>query len=343
LIKLPNFVWKRLFRGLPVSARRQCPTTYKYGYNNRGRLNQLTTNGTVTATYAYDGLDRMSVRTTQNMTPAGTTHYIYDRAGRLLAEATAAGVTQREYVWIDDTPLALYAGLDTSSPQQWYVHPDHLNRPSRMTDANQKVVWDAYYWPYGQVRAITGTATNNLRFPGQYFLAESGLHYNWHRHYDPTIGRYTQADPIADVLATQPTNLDGTSLIAPGGISGGSQLALNFASAGDYNRQIGLELPGFVDGPSVYAYARSAPSLDVDPTGEALPSWQTISRLSKVCALIWHTITGSGPTYEMPPEPPPIVEPASPSSGPKAPPPEPPKLPPPEPPKLPTIRILPPP
>ncbi|MCD0419633.1 DUF6531 domain-containing protein [Rubrivivax sp. JA1024] len=195
-------------------------TSYTYRYNNRGRLDRLMVGTTVKADYAYDGLERMAVRTTQNMTPSATTHYVYDRAGRLLAEASGTGTTQREYVWIDDLPLALFADLDTGTPKQWFAHPDHLNRPTKMTDASQAVVWDAYYWPYGEIRAITGSASNNLRFPGQYYLVESGLHYNWHRHYDPTLGRYTQPDPL-----------------------------------------------GFVDGASIYAYAKSSPTIETDPTG----------------------------------------------------------------------------
>lgn len=65
------------------------------------------------------------------------------------------------------------------------MHADHLNRPLKMTDGTEAVVWDAVYGPFGEVVSITGAAANNLRFPGQYFLIGSGLHSNWYRHYEP--------------------------------------------------------------------------------------------------------------------------------------------------------------
>ena len=48
--------------------------------------------------------------------------------------------------------------------------------------------------------SFTSSTVCNLRFPGQYFDAETGLHYNFHRYYDPALGRYITEDPIRDGL-----------------------------------------------------------------------------------------------------------------------------------------------
>jgi RHS repeat-associated protein len=233
-------------------------TTYIYRYNNRGRLDRVTVGASTVADYAYDGLERMSVRTTQNMTPAGTTHYMYDRSGRVITEATGSGTIQREYVWVDDMPLALFADM----------HPDHLNRPVKMTDTGKAVVWDAWYWPFGDARYVTGTATNNLRFPGQYYLAESGLHYNWHRHYDPTVGRYMEPDPIADVRAMQTTA--GADHVLQGAPTVATQIDLaNSLPEYSESLRVGSELSEFMNGPNIYAYAKLAPIMNEDRKGLA--------------------------------------------------------------------------
>jgi RHS repeat-associated protein len=85
---------------------------------------------------------------------------------------------------------------ESASPVTYYVHTDHLARPIRMTNSAKAEVWTATWTPWGTAHELSGTAIQNLRFPGQYFLMESGLHYNWHRLYDPTLGRYTQPDPL---------------------------------------------------------------------------------------------------------------------------------------------------
>ena len=64
-----------------------------------------------------------------------------------------------------------------------------------MTDSTGAVVWAADYKPFGEATVTVSTITNNLRFPGQYFDAETGTLYNYFRDYDPATGRYKQADP----------------------------------------------------------------------------------------------------------------------------------------------------
>jgi RHS repeat-associated protein len=76
------------------------------------------------------------------------------------------------------------------------IHNDHLGTPQKMTDSTGTVVWAADYKPFGEATIAVSTITNNLRFPGQYFDAETGLHYNYLRDYNPTVGRYIEPDLI---------------------------------------------------------------------------------------------------------------------------------------------------
>ncbi len=99
-----------------------------------------------------------------------------------------------EGVTVADAVRFVSAGV--SAPGITYVHTDHLGSPQKMTDATKAIIWDAVYTPFGQVHSITGTATNNQRFPGQYADQETGYNYNYFRDYDPTTGRYVQSDPI---------------------------------------------------------------------------------------------------------------------------------------------------
>ena len=81
----------------------------------------------------------------------------------------------------------------------YFYHLNHLGTPRTMTDENGNVVWKADYKPFGEAE-VAGDAKNRFRFPGQYWAGETGLHYNWHRYYDPGMGRYLTGDP---------TGLDG--------------------------------------------------------------------------------------------------------------------------------------
>ena len=78
----------------------------------------------------------------------------------------------------------------------YYYLNDHLGTPRKLMNQNGYVYWSADYTPFGEAHITKSNIPNNFRFWGQYYDQETGLHYNYHRYYDPKIGRYLQADPI---------------------------------------------------------------------------------------------------------------------------------------------------
>ena len=78
-----------------------------------------------------------------------------------------------------------------------FLHADHLGRPLLGTDEGGQIVRDGgVTTPFGVSVSTASALTQPLLFPGQYNDGETGFAYDWHRTYDPTLGRYLQSDPI---------------------------------------------------------------------------------------------------------------------------------------------------
>ena len=166
--------------------------TRTFEYNAQNRMTKVESSGTTLVEYAYNALGQRVQKDLQ-------THqieYVYDLNGRLIGEYDN-GVMIREYVYLDGVPVVQFAGSVKT-----YLHPDHLGTPRLGTNQSKSRVWTWAGEAFGSGLAdedpnSTGTDTAvNLRFPGQYFDGESGLHYNYFRNYDAGIGRYTARDPL---------------------------------------------------------------------------------------------------------------------------------------------------
>jgi RHS repeat-associated protein len=194
---------------------------YTFTYNNRGRMKSTSGKST---NYLYNALGQMI----EKSGTLGTTIFMQDEAGHLIGEYTSTGGLIEETIWLGDIPVATLRP-NGSSVNIFYVHTDHLNSPrkvSRPSDNKLEWRWDAD--PFGttaanQNPAGLGTFVYGLRFPGQYYMAETGLNQNWNRDYDPLIGKYIESDPLglkAGLNTYGYVNARPTLLIDPLGLDG---------------------------------------------------------------------------------------------------------------------------
>ncbi len=159
-----------------------------FSYDGLGRLIQVADNNSQTTQYLFNGFGQRVAKDSRV--------FVYDEIGHLIGEYGGDGSVVQETVWLDDLPVAVLTKVGN-----YYINPDQIGSPSTITNSNGVVVWRWDHDPYGRILPNQnpnnlGTFTYNPRFPGQYYDQESGLHYNWHRFYDPTTGRYIAADPI---------------------------------------------------------------------------------------------------------------------------------------------------
>ena len=152
----------------------------------------------IESTYYYDPFGRRLWKEVGGV----RTYFVYADEG-LAAEVDAAGSVVKSYgykpdsTWTTDTLFMKVGG------QYYFYQNEHLGTPQKLTAVNGAVVWSAKYSSFGKAEVDTSsTITNNLRFGGQYEDAETGFHYNYHRYYNPEIGRYISVDPIGSDSGT---------------------------------------------------------------------------------------------------------------------------------------------
>jgi len=144
--------------------------------------------------------------------------YVYGQYGELLGEYDASGNRIREYIYryitvassdirsitlIDNEQVgfifSLAAVIDNNS-SIYYIHTDQLESPRLATSHDQTILWRWVSDSFGVNNIDEDVDVSFLhiphRFSGQYFDQETGLHYNWHRYYDPVLGRYITSDPL---------------------------------------------------------------------------------------------------------------------------------------------------
>jgi RHS repeat-associated protein len=158
----------------------------QYIYNQNQRLIQVN-DGATTANYTYNG----SGQRIKKIVNGATTIFHYSINGQIIAESDNVGTINVEYVYLNGKPLAK---IDSSGVN--YIHIDHIGTPIIMTDATGAKIWAIETKPFGDGASITGSATLNFRFTGQYSDQETGNNQNGFRDYASQLDRYIESDPL---------------------------------------------------------------------------------------------------------------------------------------------------
>jgi len=193
----------------------------EYRYDCQHRLIGVTTPDGRRSSYRYDAFGRRIAKTVD-----GKTTEFFWQGDHLVAESSREHYRSYLYEPGSFRPLAMLDGKGPRKACPFYYQLDHLGTPQELTDFGGEIVWSAKYNAYGKVTHLAFGGGEQLeqplRFQGQYFDAESGLHYNRHRYYDPEIGRYLTPDPVklAGGLNQYQYTPNPTGWVDPLGLSG---------------------------------------------------------------------------------------------------------------------------
>lgn len=193
---------------------RQCtrlsrkPDTWRYQWDAQDRLTAVTTPDGTLWRYTYDAIGRRSTKrrmAADGVTVAEEVAFVWD--GMTLCEQTTTGPEQPYGVtltWDHDglQPLAQTERLTAADGREidsrfFAIVTDLIGTPQELVDEAGEIAWCTRSTVWGTTTwNVKAQAYTPLRFPGQYFDPESGMHYNCFRYYDPQTARYLSIDPL---------------------------------------------------------------------------------------------------------------------------------------------------
>ncbi|MYW96679.1 hypothetical protein G3I59_40245 [Amycolatopsis rubida] len=181
--------------------------TWTYTWGPLNRLVAVEVPDATTWRYTYDPLGRRIRKehfASDGTTPLERVDFAWD--GETLAEATRSGPGAAETAVWDYEPgtfVPLLQRRRSGSADQkrideqfFAIVAEPSGTPTELLDDRGEIAWQARSSLFGVVLAESGGSGTPLRFQGQYFDEETGLHYNFHRYYDPVLARYLSPDPL---------------------------------------------------------------------------------------------------------------------------------------------------
>ncbi|SET48147.1 RHS repeat-associated core domain-containing protein [Pseudomonas graminis] len=173
--------------------------TFSYDCENRLVRAETMVNSQVhsVGTYRYDSLGRRVGKTSEIDGQTEHKHFLWQGL-QMLREETPWQSSLYIYEPGSYAPLARVDQSEGEAERTlYYFHTDQIGTPLEMTDVDGQIVWQATYKAWGEVESLAvSEVVRNLRFQGQYFDDETGMHYNTFRYYDPEVGRFITQDPI---------------------------------------------------------------------------------------------------------------------------------------------------
>ncbi|MDT3395061.1 RHS repeat-associated core domain-containing protein [Streptomyces sp. B1866] len=193
------------------------PDTWRYEWDAEDRLTAVTTPDGTRWHYRYDPLGRRTAK--QRLDAEGRvveeTRFTWDGTSLCEQTTTSPDLPHPVALTWDHQGLRPLAQTERLLPADdsraavderfFAIATDLLGTPTELVDESGGLAWHTRTTLWGTTTwAKTSTAYTPLRFPGQYYDPETGLHYNLHRHYDPQTARYLTPDPLGLAPAPNP-------------------------------------------------------------------------------------------------------------------------------------------